>query len=85
MFISRSVSRIVLLAWTNWVSNAFSNAEQSFSMYMPYADTTMFSVDWLAHCSLTKSTHWACTALYNDSPVKFAMFWPDAKSVVAQI
>lgn len=58
---------------------------QSFSMYMPYADTTMFSVDVDAQLFDTISAHWACTALYNCSPVRLAMFAPDVKSVVAQI
>lgn len=79
------MSRIDLLVWTNWASSAFINVEQSFSMYIPYAEITMSSVDDVGQLSAIKSTHWECTALYNGSPVKFAMFEPDARFVVAQI
>lgn len=74
----------MLLAWVNWEFKAFVNAEQSFSMYIPYADTTMSNVD-AEHMGETKSAHCEWTALYSASPVRFAMFSPDAKFVVAQI
>ena len=54
-------------------------------MYIPYADTTMFNVDCDGHWGATNSTHWAWTALYSDSPVRFAIVAPDVKSVVAHI
>ena len=75
----------MLFAWFNWVSRALYNVVQSFSMYMPYADTTMFSVALDGHWAEINSTHWAWTALYNASPVRFDIFAPDAKSVVAHI
>jgi hypothetical protein len=53
-------------------------------MYIPYADITIFNTDY-GHASDTISAHWAFTALYNGSPIKFAMFAPDAKSVVDHI
>lgn len=61
-----------------------ASAEQSFSMYIPYADITMFNID-EGHCVFTISEHCAFTALYSGSPVRFAILAPFAKSVVAQI
>lgn len=61
-----------------------ANAAQSFSIYIPYADITIFNID-DEHCDVTISEHWALTALYKLSPVRFAMFAPFAKSVVVQI
>ena len=58
---------------------------QSFSIYIPYADTTIFNVFCDGQRSATNSAHWEWTALYSDSPVRFAMFAPDIKSVVFQI
>ena len=52
---------------------------------MPYADITMFRVAWDAHWSATSSLHWLWTALYSASPVRFAIWAPDVKSVVAHI
>lgn len=72
-------------AAVNFLSSAVANALQSFSIYIPYADTTMFSVERVEHWFATSSAHWACTALYSGSPVRFAIWAPDAKSVVAHI
>ena len=72
---------MLLLAAVNCVSRLLINAEQSFSMYMPYADTTILRVDSEPHCDATISEHWACTALYNASPVRLDMFVPPIKSV----
>ena len=72
-------------AFVNFLSNSFINKEQSFSMYMPYADTTIVCVDWSGHLSMTIWEHWACTALYKASPVRLAMFVPPARSVVDHI
>lgn len=54
-------------------------------MYIPYADTTILRVDFELQFGIAISAHWAWTALYNGSPVRFAMYAPDAKSVVAHI
>lgn len=77
--------RIVPWAVASFLSSAVNNVAQSFSIYIPYAATTIFNVLFDGQRSETKSAHWLCTALYNGSPVRFAMFAPDAKSVVAQI
>lgn len=59
--------------------------EQSFSMYMPYADVTIFSVVVSAHLSAIMLVHCAWTALYSASPVRLAILAPPVKSVVAQM
>ena len=80
-----SVSRIVAFADTSCLSKLFTSSVQSFSIYMPYADTTIVCVDWSGHLSMTIWEHWACTALYKASPVRLAMFVPPARSVVDHI
>lgn len=76
---------MVAFALVNFLSSSFINIEQSFSIYIPYADTTIVCVDWSGHLSMTICEHWAWTALYKASPVRLAMFVPPAKSVVDQI
>lgn len=68
-----------------FLSSAVANTVQSFSIYIPYADTTMLSRDCVPHVAATISAHWLCTALYSVSPVVFAMLAPDVKLVVAHI
>lgn len=84
MFISRSVSRIAEFAEFFCLLKFVANVAQSFSIYIPYADTTIFNID-DEHCAVTICVHCALTALNKLSPVRFAMFAPFAKSVVAQI
>ena len=52
---------------------------------LPYAEVTMsrgvLDVPW----GVTSSEHWACTALYNASPVNSVRLAPPVKSVVAHI
>lgn len=79
------MSRTEPLAALVLESKLFDRVVQSFSMYIPYAETTMFRVDLDSHVSATIWLHWAWTALYNDSPVRFAIFAPLARSVVCQI
>lgn len=74
-----------MFAAVNFLFSAFVSVAQSFSIYIPYAATTIFNVASDEQFPETNSAHWAWTALYNDSPVRFAMFAPDVKSVVAQI
>lgn len=79
------MSRTVPLAAMVFESRLLDRVVQSFSMYMPYADTTIFNIDLDSHVCATIWLHWACTALYNDSPVRFAMFAPSAILVVFHI
>ena len=83
VIISRSVSRIALDAVVIFLFIAADSVAQSFSMYMPYAETTILSVASDAQLSLTSSAHWACTALYNASPVRLDIFVVAARSLVA--
>ena len=75
----------MLLAVVNFLSRLFIINEQSFSIYMPYADITIFWVVLSGHLSAVSSVHWLCTALYNASPARLAIFTPPAKSVVDQM
>ena len=79
MFNACSLSRMAVFVFVSFLSSALINNEQSFSMYMPYADTTMVWVGVSGHLSITICEHWACTALYNASPVRFAMLVPPVR------
>ena len=74
-----------MFALVNCLSRLFISNEQSFSMYIPYADVAMSNIVSEGHCVDTICAHCACTALYNDSPVRFDMFVPPARSVVDHI
>ena len=76
---------MVSFASFNCLSSDFIIVEQSFSIYIPYADITMARVVFVAQYSETNSEHCACTALYSDSPVRLAILTPPVKSVVAHI
>ena len=75
----------MLFAAFNFLSSEFIIAEQSFSIYMPYADTTMSRFVFVPQRSITISEHCACTALYNGSPVRLAIVLPPVRLVVDQI
>ena len=79
------MSRIVALAAVSLSSRVFISKEQSFSIYIPYADMTIFCIDSSGQLGAAISIHWACTALYSGSPVRLIMFAPPVKSLAAHI